>query len=74
MKKIFFVVNSIKEFDFKNLIDKYTQENCLCMCSLAMSLVMAGTANIKCFRILRVIRKRLEGEMHYGHNIAINMA
>ena len=23
MKKIFFVVNSIKEFDFKNLIDKY---------------------------------------------------
>lgn len=64
----------------KNLIDKFTQENCLCMCALAMSLVMAGTGDEECFRSIRIIRKKIEQtgftslEMHYGHNLAINMA
>ena len=35
---------------------------------------MAGTGDTECFKTLRVIRKRLESEMHYGHNMAINMA
>ena len=43
------------------------------MCAVAMSLVMAGTGNVDCFRTLRIIRKRLEPEMHYGHNITVNM-
>lgn len=57
----------------KNLIDRYTQENCLCTAALALSLVMAGTGDEDCFRTLRVIRKRLENS-DYGHNMAINMA
>lgn len=39
-----------------------------------MSLVMAGTGDVQCFKTIRIIRKRLEAEMHYGHNMAINMA
>ena len=58
----------------KNLVDKFTQENCLCVCALAMSLVMAGTGDTECFKMIRVIRKRIEAEMHYGHQMAINMA
>ena len=34
---------------------------------------MAGSGDADCFKTLRVIRKRLESEMHYGHNMAINM-
>ena len=44
------------------------------MCALAMSLIMAGTGDTECFRIIRVIRKKLENDMNFGHNIAINMA
>ena len=35
---------------------------------------MAGKCDVSCFRILRVLRKRFESEMHYGYNMAINMA
>ena len=36
---------------------------------------MAGTCDVEAFRQLRILRKRLEGgEMHYGYNLAINMA
>jgi hypothetical protein len=35
---------------------------------------MAGSGDAECFKTLRIIRKRLESEMHYGHNMAINMA
>jgi anaphase-promoting complex subunit 1 len=72
------ILHQIYSDQSKNLIDKYTQENCLVMCALAMSLVMAGTGNKECFRALRVIRKRVESggvdQMHYGHSLAINMA
>jgi anaphase-promoting complex subunit 1 len=37
-------------------------------------MVMAGKCDVGCFRIMRVLRKRFEGEMHYGFNMAINMA
>jgi anaphase-promoting complex subunit 1 len=56
------------------MIDKYTQENCLCVLGLAVALIMAGSGDPECFKTLRIIRKRLESEMHYGHNMAINMA
>ena len=59
----------------KNLIDKYTQENCLCMAALAMSMVMAGTGDQDCFRAIRIVRKRLEtNDNNYGHQMAISMA
>lgn len=35
---------------------------------------MAGTGDISCFRILRVLRKRFENEMHYGFTMAIHMS
>lgn len=44
------------------------------MLSLALALIMAGTGDVGAFRTLRAVRKRLETEMHYGHNMAINMA
>jgi len=37
-------------------------------------MVMAGTCDIDSFRVLRVLRKRFEQEMHYGYNMAINMS
>jgi len=39
-----------------------------------MSIIMAGTGDIECFRALRVLRKRFEHDMHYGYNMAINMS
>lgn len=35
---------------------------------------MAGKCDVSSFRIMRVLRKRFESEMHYGYNVAINMA
>jgi anaphase-promoting complex subunit 1 len=39
-----------------------------------MSIVMAGTGDVDCFRLLRVLRKRFEHDMHYGYNMAIHMS
>lgn len=59
----------------KNLIDRYTQENCLVMCAVALALVMVGTGDVEAFQELRAIRKRLDSEnQHYGHLMGINMA
>lgn len=58
----------------KNVIDRNTVETCLCVSAFAMSMVMAGTGDAECFRVLRVLRKRFEVEMHYGYNMAVNMS
>lgn len=58
----------------KNSVDKNTVETCLCVSAFAMSMIMAGTGDIECFRTLRVLRKRFEHDMHYGYNMAINMS
>jgi anaphase-promoting complex subunit 1 len=63
----------------KNQIDKNTVETCLCVSALSLSIVMAGTGDTDCFRILRVLRKRFEmgygnDGMHYGFNMAIHMS
>jgi len=39
-----------------------------------MSIIMAGTGDVECFRTLRVLRKRFEHDMHYGYNMAIHMS
>mmetsp|Transcript_39962 Transcript_39962/g.29468 ORF Transcript_39962/g.29468 Transcript_39962/m.29468 type:complete len:109 (+) Transcript_39962:154-480(+) len=63
----------------KNMIDKATAQTCLCVCALATSVVMAGTGDVDCLRLLRVLRKRIESmnegnPSFYGYNMAINMA
>lgn len=58
----------------KNQIDKNTVETCLCIAAFSMSMIMAGTGDVECFRILRVLRKRFEHDMHYGYNMAIHMS
>ena len=58
----------------KNQIDKNTVETCLCVLGFALGMVMAGTCDVDSFRQLRVLRKRIEGDMNYGYNMATNMA
>ena len=58
----------------KNQIDKNTVETCLCIAAFSMSMIMAGTGDVECFRILRTLRKRFEHDMHYGYNMAIHMS
>lgn len=58
----------------KNQVDKNTVETCLCVLAISLGMVMAGKCDVGCFRIMRVLRKRFEGEMHYGFNMAVNMA
>ena len=61
-------------FATKNQVDKNTVEKCLCMCALALGMIMAGSCDIESFKILRVLRKRFESEMNFGHNQAVNQA
>jgi anaphase-promoting complex subunit 1 len=58
----------------KNQVDKNTVETCLCVSAFAMSMIMAGTGDIECFKTLRALRKRFEHDMHYGYNLAIHMS
>ena len=58
----------------KNQVDKNTVETCLCVCAFAMSMIMAGTGDLDCFRALRILRKRFEHDMNYGFNMAIHMS
>jgi Proteasome/cyclosome repeat len=44
------------------------------MCSLALGMIMAGSCDVESFKILRVLRKRFESEMNFGHNQAISQA
>ena len=34
---------------------------------------MAGSGDVNCFRVLRILRKHFEKDMNYGHNLALNM-
>jgi anaphase-promoting complex subunit 1 len=58
----------------KNDIDERTYQTCLCVTSYAISMVMAGTGDVKCFVTLRRVRKIIENEMNYGFNMAIHTA
>ena len=55
-------------------MDRTTVDSSLCTCAFALSMVMAGSCDLDCFRVLRVLRKRFEPEMHFGYNQAIHMA
>lgn len=56
----------------KNSIDKQTFLTALCVGCISLGLIMAGTGDVQCFRLMKRIRKRVEGE--YGFSIAVHMA
>jgi anaphase-promoting complex subunit 1 len=43
-----------------------TLEACLGAAAIAMAMVMAGSGNLDCFRLLRVLRRRVDAEVTYG--------
>jgi anaphase-promoting complex subunit 1 len=56
----------------KNSIDKQTLLTTLCVGCLSLGLIMAGTGDANSFRLMKRIRKRVEGE--YGFSVAVHMA
>uniref|UniRef100_A0A3P9N0J1 Anaphase-promoting complex subunit 1 n=1 Tax=Poecilia reticulata TaxID=8081 RepID=A0A3P9N0J1_POERE len=52
----------------------YNLQTCLSMILLSMSMVMAGTGNLKVLQLCRFFHKRTGGEMNYGFHMAHHMA
>uniref|UniRef100_A0A3B5Q131 Anaphase promoting complex subunit 1 n=1 Tax=Xiphophorus maculatus TaxID=8083 RepID=A0A3B5Q131_XIPMA len=52
----------------------YNLQTCLSMILLAMSMVMAGSGNLKVLQLCRFFHKRTGGEMNYGFHMAHHMA
>ena len=51
-----------------------TLEACLGAAALALSLVMAGSGNLRCLRLFRVLRRRVDSDVTYGFHMAVGMA
>ncbi|KAL1503732.1 hypothetical protein AB1Y20_012203 [Prymnesium parvum] len=51
-----------------------TLETCVGAAAIALSLVMAGSGNLDCLRLLRVLRRRVDNDVTYGYHMAISMA
>jgi anaphase-promoting complex subunit 1 len=47
---------------------------CLGAASLALAMVMAGTGDLECFKLLRSLRWKIGGGVEYGHHMCIGMA
>ena len=45
----------------KRAISKRNLDECLCISSYALSLVMSGSGNLDCLKILKIIRKKISG-------------
>ncbi|CAG9324816.1 unnamed protein product [Blepharisma stoltei] len=56
----------------KNSVEKHALFTVICAGALALGLVMAGTGDLSTFKIIKLIRKRVEGD--YGFNMAHHMA
>ncbi|KAL0964539.1 hypothetical protein UPYG_G00325360 [Umbra pygmaea] len=52
----------------------YNLQTCLSMVLLALSMVMAGSGNLKVLQLCRFLHKRTSGEMNYGFHMAHHMA
>ena len=52
---------------------KPTLEACLAATAIAMSMVMAGSGNLRCLRLLRVLRRRVDPEVSCGFHMALSM-
>ncbi|XP_055636412.1 anaphase-promoting complex subunit 1 isoform X2 [Toxorhynchites rutilus septentrionalis] len=60
---------------FGDFAGKQTIENCTIMILLAVSMVMAGTGDIRVLRIIRMLRSRFsQCHVTYGSHMAIHMA
>lgn len=44
----------------KNTLDAYNLNTLLCTCILALSIVMAGTCDVECLKMVRILRKRFQ--------------
>ena len=51
-----------------------TLEACVAAAAISLSLVMAGSGNLDCLRLLRVLRRRVDADVTYGYHLAIGMA
>lgn len=51
-----------------------TIETCLGAAAIALACVMAGSGNLGVLRMLRVLRRRADGDVTYGFHMAISMA
>ena len=60
----------------KNSIDQYSLFTLLSTSVLAMSIIVAGTCDQECLRIVKGLKRRIQEthNFHYGFNMAINMA
>lgn len=56
----------------KNYIEKQSLLTVLCVGCMSLGIIMAGTGDIESFRIMKRIRKKVEGE--YGFSMCIHMA
>ncbi|XP_041922218.1 anaphase-promoting complex subunit 1 isoform X2 [Alosa sapidissima] len=52
----------------------YNVQTCLSMVLLAVSMVMAGSGDLKVLQLCRFLHKRVGGEMNYGFHMAHHMA
>ena len=68
--------NLISDPATKNCLDQYTVNNLLCVCALSLSIIQAGGCDIKIFKAIKSIKKRIQESTvaSYGFNMAINMA
>ncbi|CAN0566882.1 unnamed protein product, partial [Ectocarpus sp. 12 AP-2014] len=49
-------------------------EMCLSTSVTALGMIMAGTGDVECLRVMRELRARVEGEVTYGTHMAIAMS
>eukprot|EP00741_Cyanophora_paradoxa_P009719 tig00001623_g9416.t1 len=55
-------------------LDKLTVEACVAATATALCCVMAGSGNLDCLRLLRALRRKVDGEVPYGSHMALHLA
>ncbi len=63
----------------KSSLNKTTLDECLCICAYALSMIRAGSGDLETFKILRILRKKVDNINDYkyfkpGYTLAINHA
>ena len=63
----------------KSSLNKTTLDECLCICAYALSIIRAGSGDLETFKILRILRKKVDNINDYkyfkpGYTLAINHA
>ena len=67
-------LHSLRQLAASPKAEQPTLEACLGTAALALSLVMAGSGNLRCLRLLRLLRRRVDADVTYGFHMAIGMA